>query len=58
MTLGSSSTAAVGQSVLVIGNSSGLDHTLTRGLISGLGRELPAGGPFPHKGLIQVAGWR
>ncbi|GFH24171.1 hypothetical protein HaLaN_21912, partial [Haematococcus lacustris] len=24
------------------------------GLVSGLGRELPGGGPFPLKGLIQV----
>jgi S1-C subfamily serine protease len=30
VTLGSSSTAAIGQSVFVVGNATGLDHTLTR----------------------------
>ncbi|KAL6751409.1 trypsin-like cysteine/serine peptidase domain-containing protein [Haematococcus lacustris] len=52
--LGSSSSLAVGHTVYALGNASGLDATLTRGLVSGLGRELPGGGPFPLKGLIQV----
>jgi S1-C subfamily serine protease len=38
--LGSSRDLMVGQSVLAIGNPWGLDHTMTEGIISGLGREV------------------
>lgn len=41
--IGSSSNLQVGQSVLAIGNPFGLDHSLTRGVISALGREIATG---------------
>lgn len=46
----------VGQLALAIGNPFGLDHTLTAGIISGLGREVksPIGRPITN--VIQVSG--
>eukprot|EP00884_Botryococcus_braunii_P005465 jgi/Botrbrau1/1491/Bobra.178_3s0046.1 len=38
--LGSSSSLKVGAQVLAIGNPFGFDHTLTSGIVSGLGREI------------------
>ncbi len=39
---GTSKDLCVGQTVYAIGNPFGLNHTMTSGIISGLGRELPA----------------
>jgi S1-C subfamily serine protease len=41
--LGDSDTLQVGEDVLAIGNSMGLEKTLSRGIISGLNRTLPIG---------------
>ncbi len=40
LTVGTSRTLAVGQRVLAVGNPFGLDHSLTVGVVSALGREL------------------
>lgn len=40
VSLGQSSNLLVGQKVYAIGNPFGLDHTLTQGIVSGVGREL------------------
>ncbi|GLI67696.1 hypothetical protein VaNZ11_011962 [Volvox africanus] len=53
VTLGSAAGLRVGQSVYGIGNPWGLGHTLSQGLVSGLGLEL-SGGLFPIKGVILV----
>lgn len=53
--LGKSSSLQVGQKVFAIGNPFGLDHTLTTGIISGLGRELSSGNTGrPILGVIQT----
>lgn len=56
VSLGSSSTLLVGQRVFAIGNPFGLDHTLTQGIVSGVGREIETPGPrgVPVKNVIQT----
>lgn len=52
--LGTSQSLAVGQKVLAIGNPFGLDRTLTRGIISGLGRPLKASNGRTIDNVIQT----
>lgn len=56
VTLGSSSDLLVGQQVYAIGNPFGLDQSMSRGIVSGLGRELPssATGGVPITNVIQT----
>jgi len=56
VTLGTSSTLLVGQRVFAIGNPFGLDHTLTQGIVSGVGREIQTPGPrqVPVRNVIQT----
>lgn len=52
--VGSSRDLQVGQRVLAVGNPFGLDHTLTVGVVSALGRELPAEGNRTIRDVIQT----
>ncbi len=58
--LGSNEDLAVGQTVIAIGNPQGLNGTMTRGIISALGRTLdsmhyaPGGGAFATGNIIQT----
>lgn len=52
--LGDMKELAVGQTVIAIGNPFGLDGTLTRGIISALGRTIPALTPFSIPQAIQT----
>mmetsp|Transcript_4953 Transcript_4953/g.8596 ORF Transcript_4953/g.8596 Transcript_4953/m.8596 type:complete len:448 (-) Transcript_4953:30-1373(-) len=50
ITIGNSNALKVGQSVFAIGNPFGLDHSLSAGIVSGLGREMrsPTGRPLTN----------
>ncbi|MGE0432614.1 MAG: S1C family serine protease [Planctomycetota bacterium] len=52
--IGTSHDLQVGQSVFAIGNPFGLDHTLTTGVISGLGRLIEGTDGRPISGVIQT----
>ncbi len=52
--IGTSGDLQVGQMVLAIGNPFGLDWTLTKGIVSALGRELPADDGTTIRDLIQT----
>ena len=52
--VGASSALEVGQTCLAIGNPFGLDYTLTKGVVSALGREVAGAGGRPIKGCVQT----
>jgi S1-C subfamily serine protease len=52
--IGESNKLKVGQKVLAIGNPFGFDHTLTTGVISGLGREMKGVSGRPISDMIQT----
>ncbi len=52
--IGTSEDLVVGQFVFAIGNPFGLDHTLSTGVVSGLGREILSMGGHPIQGVIQT----
>jgi S1-C subfamily serine protease len=52
--VGSSQGLQVGQNAYAIGNPFGLDHTMTKGILSALGREASSSTGHPMKGLIQT----
>ncbi|WP_153558206.1 S1C family serine protease [Roseimaritima sediminicola] len=52
--LGTSSDLEVGLKALAIGNPFGLDHTLTTGIVSALGREIESTTGLPIKDVIQT----
>ena len=52
--LGDSSTVAVGDGVVAIGNPFGLDNTVTSGIVSALNREITSPDESPIEGAIQT----
>ena len=54
VTIGTSHDLRVGQKVLVIGNPFGLDHTLTTGVVSALGRTIKSLSNRTIEGVIQT----
>jgi len=56
LVLGNSSNVEVGDQVIAIGNPFGLSDTMTTGIVSGIGRSLPAasGGEFSIPNIIQT----
>ncbi|KAK1303922.1 hypothetical protein QJS10_CPB11g01827 [Acorus calamus] len=53
-TIGTSRDLRVGQSCFSIGNPYGYEHTLTTGVVSGLGREIPSPNGMAIRGAIQT----
>jgi S1-C subfamily serine protease len=53
--VGTSHDLQVGQTTFAIGNPYGLDHTLTTGVVSALGREITSPSERPIRGVIQTS---
>ena len=51
---GSSRDLQVGQKVIAIGNPFGFDHTVTKGIVSALGRNMPGAGGVTIRDMIQT----
>eukprot|EP00815_Leptocylindrus_aporus_P006261 CAMPEP_0116063202 /NCGR_PEP_ID=MMETSP0322-20121206/8273_1 /TAXON_ID=163516 /ORGANISM="Leptocylindrus danicus var. apora, Strain B651" /LENGTH=411 /DNA_ID=CAMNT_0003548773 /DNA_START=133 /DNA_END=1368 /DNA_ORIENTATION=- len=54
ITVGESNNLRVGQKALAIGNPFGLDHSLTVGIVSGIGREVKSPSGRPISNVIQT----
>jgi len=52
--IGSSGNLQVGQKVIAIGNPFGFDHTVTTGIVSALGRNMPGAGGVTIRDMIQT----
>jgi S1-C subfamily serine protease len=52
--IGSSRELLVGQKVIAIGNPFGFDHTVTKGIVSALGRSMPGAGGVTIRDMIQT----
>jgi S1-C subfamily serine protease len=52
--IGTSRDVQVGQKVVAIGNPFGFDHTVTKGIVSALGRTMPGAGGFSIRDMIQT----
>jgi len=51
---GSSRDLQVGQKVIAIGNPFGFDHTVTKGIVSAIGRNMPGAGGVTIRDMIQT----
>jgi S1-C subfamily serine protease len=54
VTIGTSRDLQVGQKVIAIGNPFGFDHTVTKGIVSALGRSMPGAGDVTIRDMIQT----
>jgi S1-C subfamily serine protease len=54
VTIGTSRGLQVGQKVIAIGNPFGFDHTVTKGIVSALGRSIPGAGDVTIRDMIQT----
>jgi len=52
--IGSSRDLEVGQKVVAIGNPFGFDHTVTKGIVSAIGRSMPGAGGVTIRDMIQT----
>jgi S1-C subfamily serine protease len=54
VTIGTSRDLQVGQKVIAVGNPFGFDHTITKGIVSALGRSMPGAGGVTIRDMIQT----